>query len=251
MKKMLLMIASIVPLSLIFNGRNFFNILAERSLGEYDESFDLLFIGNALGFTALRDASLPFMLYTLTVAVVYLFMFGHTMSDNLNVSDIYVFIRENKRTKWFVKNSARIYLQSAVIVLVNVVVIWLMTAKMGVANQPGDIGKIVGITMMMILYIWILITTTNLFSALFGSTIGLSVGAAAHYAFVISARYGFENTLIKNINPLAVIFNMSENRRSIVTSVIVMGVILFAVCVIFCTYVNRSDVSLNNKEILV
>ena len=68
---------------------------------------------------------------------------------------------------------------------------------------------------------------------------------------VISARYGFENTLIKNINPLAVIFNMSENRRSIVTSVIVMGVILFAVCVIFCTYVNRSDVSLNNKEILV
>jgi hypothetical protein len=93
------------------------------------------------------------------------------MSDNLNVSDIYVFIRENKRTKWFVKNSARIYLQSAVIVLVNVVVIWLMTAKMGVANQPGDIGKIVGITMMMILYIWILITTTNLFSALFGSTI--------------------------------------------------------------------------------
>lgn len=44
---------------------------------------------------------------------------------------------------------------------------------------------------------------------------------------------------------------MSENRRSIVTSVIVMGVILFAVCVIFCTYVNRSDVSLNNKEILV
>ena len=121
MKKMLLMIASIVPLSLIFNGRNFFNILAERSLGEYDESFDLLFIGNAFGFTALRDASLPFMLYTLTVAVVYLFMFGHTMSDNLNVSDIYVFIRENKRTKWFVKNSARIYLQSAVIVLVNVV----------------------------------------------------------------------------------------------------------------------------------
>ena len=108
MKKMLLMIASIVPLSLIFNGRNFFNILAERSLGEYDESFDLLFIGNAFGFTALRDASLPFMLYTLTVAVVYLFMFGHTMSDNLNVSDIYVFIRENKRTKWFVKNSARI-----------------------------------------------------------------------------------------------------------------------------------------------
>lgn len=90
MKKMLLMIASIVPLSLIFNGRNFFNILAERSLGEYDESFDLLFIGNAFGFTALRDASLPFMLYTLTVAVVYLFMFGHTMSDNLNVSDIYV-----------------------------------------------------------------------------------------------------------------------------------------------------------------
>ena len=141
--------------------------------------------------------------------------------------------------------------RAAVIVLVNVVVIWLMTAKMGVANQPGDIGKIVGITMMMILYIWILITTTNLFSALFGSTIGLSVGAAAHYAFVISARYGFENTLIKNINPLAVIFNMSENRRSIVTSVIVMGVILFAVCVIFCTYVNRSDVSLNNKEILV
>ena len=116
MKKMLLMIASIVPLSLIFNGRNFFNILAERSLGEYDESFDLLFIGNAFGFTSLRDASLPFMLYTLTVAVVYLFMFGHTMSDNLNVSDIYVFIRENKRTKWFVKNSARIYLQSAVIV---------------------------------------------------------------------------------------------------------------------------------------
>ena len=52
-------------------------------------------------------------------------------------------------------------MQSAVIVLVNVVVIWLMTAKMGVANQPGDIGKIVGITMMMILYIWILITTTN------------------------------------------------------------------------------------------
>ena len=88
-------------------------------------------------------------------------------------------------------------------------------------------------------------------NAHFGSTIGLSVGAAAHYAFVISARYGFENTLIKNINPLAVIFNMSENRRSIVTSVIVMGVILFAVCVIFCTYVNRSDVSLNNKEILV
>ena len=118
-------------------------------------------------------------------------------------------------------------------------------------GRCGDIGKIVGITMMMILYIWILITTTNLFSALFGSTIGLSVGAAAHYAFVISARYGFENTLIKNINPLAVIFNMSENRRSIVTSVIVMGVILFAVCVIFCTYVNRSDVSLNNKEILV
>ena len=30
-----------------------------------------------------------------------------------------------------------------------------------------------------------------------------------------------------------------------------VGVILFAVCVIFCTYVNRSDVSLNNKEILV
>ena len=102
------MIASIVPLSLIFNGRNFFNILAERSLGEYDESFDLLFIGNAFGFTALRDASLPFMLYTLTVAVVYLFMFGHTMSDNLNVSDIYVFIRENNCSTLYIQRPAQL-----------------------------------------------------------------------------------------------------------------------------------------------
>ncbi|MBR1751442.1 MAG: hypothetical protein IJ740_11295 [Ruminococcus sp.] len=103
----------------------------------------------------------------------------------------------------------------------------------------------------MILYIWILIITTNLFSALFGSTIGLSVGAAAHYAFVIAARYGFENSLIKTAAPLAIAFNVAEGRQSVATAVIMMTVILAVVCTVFCIYVNRSDISLNNKEILV
>ncbi len=251
MKKMLLIIASIIPLTFIFNGRSFFNVLAERGMGEYDESFDRLFLGNAFGFTALRDASLEFMLYTLTVCVVYLFMFGHTMSDNLNVSDIYVFIRENKRTKWFVKNAVRVFCQSAVTALINLGVVWYMTAKMGVIKRPEDTGKIIWIAVLVILYIWILIITTNLFSALFGSTIGLSVGAAAHYAFVIAARYGFENGIIKSLDPMAIVFNAAEGRQSVATAVIMMSVILAAVCTVFCIYVNRSDISLNNKEVLV
>lgn len=251
MKKVLLMIAVIIPMSLIFNGQSFWNILAERGLGEYDDSFESLFICNAFGFTALRDASLEFMLYTLSVCVVYLFMFGHTMSDNLNVSDIYVFIRENKRTKWFVKNAVRVFWQSSVTILVNIGVVWYMTAKMVVIKRPEDTGKLIGIAVLMILYIWILIITTNLFSALFGSTIGLSVGAASHYALVIAARYGFENSFIKTFDPLAIVFNAAEDRQSVATSAIMMTVILAAVCAVFCIYVNRSDISLNNKEILV
>ncbi|MBR1738868.1 MAG: DUF2705 family protein [Ruminococcus sp.] len=250
MKKILLMIAVIIPMSLIFNGQSFWNILAERGLGEYDDSFENLFICNAFGFTALRDGSLEFMLYTLTVCVVYLFMFGHTMSDDLNVSDIYVFIRENRRTKWFVKNAARVFLQSAVTVLINIAVVWYMTAKMGIIKHPDDTGRLVGTAVLMILYIWILVIMANLFSALFGSTIGLSVGAASHYAFVIAARYGFENGIIKTADPLAIVFNAAEGRQSAAYSLISMTVLLLMICTVFCTYVNRSDISLNNKEIL-
>lgn len=251
MKKLLLMTAVIIPMSLIFNGQRFWSILAERGLGEYDESFGVLFICNAFGFTALRDGSLEFMLYTLTVCVVYLFMLGHSLSDDLNVSAIYVFIRENKRTKWFVKNAARAFGQSAVTALVNIAVIWYMAAKMGTVKRPEDMGDIAGLAVLMILYIWILIIAANLFSALFGSTIGLALGAAWHYAFVIAARYGFEHWYIKILDPLAVVFNTAEGRLTYAQGVTALVVMLAAVCAVFCIYVNRSDISLNNKELQV
>ncbi|ADU23986.1 hypothetical protein [Ruminococcus albus] len=251
MKKMLLMLAVIIPISLIFNGQDFWSAFAERRFGESEECFDVLFFCNAFGFIYLQNSSLEYMLYTLTVCVPFLFMFGHTMSDNLNVSDIYVFIRENKRTKWFMKNTIRIFWQSTIITLANIAIIWSMTAKTAIIKKPENLEKILWIAVLMIIYIWILIIASNFLSALFGSTIGLALGSALHYVFVMAARYGFENNFIKKVDPLAVVFNVVEDRENVVTAVSTMIVILAIVCAIFCLYVNKSDISLKNKEIIV
>lgn len=251
MKRMLLMIASIIPMSFIFNGRDFFNSIAGRYLGQSDEGFGVLFNCNLFGFVNLQDVSLQYVLYTMTIFVAYLFMFGHFMSDNLNVSDIYVFIRENKRTKWFVKESAAIFLQSTVVAIVNIAIVYFMTNKMSIERAPTSIKQIAGIAVLTILYIWILAIATNFFSALFGSTIGLSVGAALHYVFVIIASYGYDTSIIKSVDPLAVVFNVAEGRQSIISAVIIMSVILAIVCAVFCIYVNKADISLKNKEIIM
>lgn len=251
MKRIIIQILLIIPAALIFNGRDFFGSISARSLGQSDLPLDQLISLNAFGFFDIELVSLAYYLFTLTIVVIYLFMFGHVMSDNLNVSDVYIFIRENKRTKWFIKTALKMFLQSAVIVTVNMAVVYALSLKMTGDKMFESFDYMLSITVMMIMYVWILLIITNFGSAVFGSTIGLSIGTAVHYIFLILARYTYDMAVVKDINPLACIFNAAGGRQSFITSVILLAVILLVVCTAFWVYVVKSDISLSNKETLV
>lgn len=252
MKKLISQILLIIPAAFIFNGRDFFGAITSRSLGSEDYwGADVILNCNTFGFVVLRDASLQYMLYTMTFAIIYLFMFGHIMADDLTVSGIYVFIRENKRIGWFIKNAARMFIQSGAVLTVNMSVIYYFTYKMCGLEKIGEVRHLIMLTVFTAMYIWILLMITNFMSVLFGSTLGLTISAAIHYTFVIAARYTFEAAVIKNINPLLCIFNTAEHRQDAATTALVLAAFLAAICIGFCAYVKRTDISLTNKETMM
>jgi hypothetical protein len=245
MKKLLTKLLLIIPTAFLFNGRNFLYAVTERTLGDSEELTASIKV-NTFGFTSLTDASMEYVLFTMTFALIYVFMFGRFLSENLTVSGIYIFIREDNRLKWFVKNNVKMFIQSALVLAVNTAVIYLFSVKM--CGTSGEIKYLLKIYAAACIYVWILLVLCNFLSVLFGSTVGLTATAAVHYSLVILGDKANSLFAERVLNPLGNVFNIAENSGGTYKYFISLTVILLIVCTAFCTYVRRTDISLTNKE---
>ena len=245
---------SVIPLTILGQIVELYSFIRKQPISE-DNSFENVFYGMIFEDAYQKeDSTFSYTLFALAIPIIFSIFYGAYLYKDLHIKNIYKFVREKSRMKWYLKNLFRL-----VLITLTFCGIWLFIVYIiSVVNTGAGIN---GYTLknFFICYITIseytFVTTlmVNIFSFFFGTAISFVI-----VYFIIGLLYyitvNFESITIfgtkVDISKINIVDNtMLTWQDKIDFTCIIVNMVYIIICVaIIGVIISKVDIGLKDKE---
>lgn len=260
-RSILLKILSVIPITILCNVVPIVTVIMGDTISATINSFFDMFLSlNYTDFSVNREkTNIACSMFGLAQPIIFNFLFGTYIYNDLHISSIYLFVRQSNKTKWFLRKTTNLFLFASVYCLLQVLIPFI-TAFVN-SKSPLNGTYIIQFAAVFLSFLFLTYLSTlliNIIAISLGSAFGFlftyMVMILCFYHSVKSGEYYILNGMLSmnKFNPIDNSIVLWQNGMFDIAVSMAINLLYISILIMLgIVMVNKVDVSLTNQENII
>lgn len=245
---------SVIPLVIISNLVEIYCIIMNKPISQ-DNTFDNVFYGMVYESSYKKeDSTLSYTLFSLSIPIVFNILYGAYLYKDLHLKNIYKFVREKSRMKWYIKNLLKLASITAAFCSIWLVIVYSVTiVNTGEGINAYTLKNLFICYLTVTEYTFVTTLMVNIFSFFFGTALAFVIVyviiCILYYITVFFETISIFGLKIDNSKINIIDNTMLTWQGKIDFSGVIVNMVYMMICIaIIGIIISKVDIGLKDKE---